>query len=151
MRFIPAVSGVQISSPPPIVNKAYRICGALFLFCEHDRDEGIKIFLPDLRFFRKKSVDIWGKDVYHNTSRWEIRQRKTTSKPWVASGWEMLLADLAKKFLKRNSKKFLTERNRCDIINKSLRWAARFERTRDCSLKTKQCRMNHATWFKPDV
>ena len=46
MRFIPAVSGVQISVPPPIANMTHRVIGAFFVLLQELK--------KTLRFFEKK-------------------------------------------------------------------------------------------------
>ena len=48
-------------------------------------------------------------------------------------------------FLKGAWQKILNELRYRSWFKRYSRWNSR------CSLKTKQCKMNHATWFKPDV
>ena len=48
-------------------------------------------------------------------------------------------------FLKGAWQKILNEVRYRSWFKRYSRWNSR------CSLKTKQCKMNHATWFKPDV
>ncbi len=38
MRFIPAVSGVQISVPPPIANMTHRVIGAFLFYCRSSKN-----------------------------------------------------------------------------------------------------------------
>ena len=138
MRFIPAVSGVQISVPPPIANMTYRVIGAFF------------VLLQEL----KKLCSFWEKVLTNAPSSCNIVQVAARHRPGkkMLLDWKRLAG--ADDSDKKKNKKVLDSLkemryNKWVAWSKAFQTKASFER-QSCSLKTKQCNMNHL-WFKPDV
>ena len=138
MRFIPAVSGVQISVPPPIANMTYRVIGAFF------------VLLQEL----KKLCSFWEKVLTNAPSSCNIVQVAARHRPGkkMLLDWKRLAG--ADDSDKKKNKKVLDSLkemryNKWVAWSKTFQTKASFER-QSCSLKTKQCNMNHL-WFKPDV
>ena len=132
MRFIPAVSGVQISVPPPIANMTYRVIGAFF------------VLLQEL----KKLCSFWEKVLTNAPSSCNIVQVAARHRPGkkMLLDWKRLAG--ADDSDKKKNKKVLDSLKEMRY-NKWVAWSESFER-QSCSLKTKQCNVNHL-WFKPDV
>ena len=133
MRFIPAVSGVQISVPPPIANMTHRVIGAFFVLLQELK--------KTLQFLRKRC---W--QMHHHPVIWYKSPRDIG----LARKYSLIGSALLEQMTqtKKKNKKVLDSLKEMRY-NKRVAWSESFER-QSCSLKTKQCNMNHL-WFKPDV
>ena len=131
MRFIPAVSGVQISVPPPIANMTHRVIGAFFVLLQE---------LKNFAVFEKKVLT----NAPSSCNIIQVAARHRLKREYRSLIGSALLEQMTQ--TKKKNKKFLTVWKRCGIINESLE-AKLFKRKRASKDRVVLWKLNNATWI----